>query len=80
MTPSDSKLRTLVLTMIYAHRAAYYDDWIDALTRSENFDADVQNILGLKARQLVSMVDDYDLVVLLHSCTGDTTKDLARVA
>ncbi len=79
MASSESKLRTLVLTLIYPHRAAYYDDWADCLRSSDHFSTEVCNVLGLDAAQLSNKLENCDLVVLLHSCVGDTTKDIERL-
>ncbi|MFW0778064.1 MAG: glycosyltransferase family protein [Rickettsiales bacterium] len=64
-------MRTLVLTKIYPHRASYYDDWLDAFSKPP-FNADSFNIMQMgAAKKLASVIDDYELVVLLHACTAD---------
>ncbi|MEM8743252.1 MAG: glycosyltransferase [Pseudomonadota bacterium] len=80
MASSESRLRALVLTLVYPHRAAYYDDWADCLTSSQHFSAEICNILGLEPAALKGKLDDCDVVVMLHSCVGDTTQDIRRLA
>lgn len=80
MPPSESRLRALVLALVYPHRAAYYDDWADCLTSSPHFSSDVCNILGLEPAELARKLKNCDVVVLLHSCFGDTTKDIGRLS
>ncbi|MDA7946883.1 MAG: glycosyltransferase [Hyphomicrobiaceae bacterium] len=79
MSSTESKLRTLALTLVYPHRAAYFDDWADCLTSSKYFSTEICNILDLEASALSGKLENCDLVVLLHSCLGDTTKDIRRL-
>jgi len=72
-----SKLRTLILTLQYAHRASYYDDWVTAYTNSELFDCEVLNLFKISPDDLASRVNECDLIILLHSATGDTLDYLA---
>jgi hypothetical protein len=76
-------VKTLVLTLEYPTRSSYYDDWCDAFARSRLFDVTVRNILQKSARrQIAREIRDYELIVVLHSCTADTMDyavDLAPV-
>jgi len=66
-------VRTLVLTLEYPSRSSYYEDWRDAFLRSRFFDATVRNIFRRSVRRQISReIAQYELVVLLHSCTADT--------
>ena len=80
MASSESRLRALVLTLVYPHRAAYYDDWADCLTSSPHFSAEICNILGLEPEALKRKLENCDVVVMLHSCVGDTTQDISRLS
>lgn len=74
-------MRTLVLTLEYPTRSSYYDDWRDAFAQSPLFDATLANILQKSARrQIAREIGDYELVVLLHSCTADTMDYAADLA
>ena len=77
---SGSRIKALVLGLRYPHRASYYDDWSDAFAASPFFTSRELNILGCRASQLRREIDDCDVVVALHSCSGDTTEDLERLA
>src|ERR1700736_6152170 len=66
-------VRTLVLSLEYPTRSSYYDDWRDAFAQSPLFDVALRNILQKSTRrQIAREIGDYELVVLLHSCTADT--------
>ncbi len=66
-------LRTLVLTVSYPSRASYYQDWQQAFEAHPAFAAETVNIFRTGARRRVRrIIGDYDLVVLLHSCTADS--------
>jgi hypothetical protein len=73
-------MRTLVLTLEYPTRSSFYDDWKDAFARSSTFRTTVRNILNRSTRRQISReIGDYELIVVLHSCTGETldyVKDL----
>lgn len=77
---TTSSIRTLVLSLAYPNRASYYIDWQDAFDAALWFSATHRNILTLTARRLQHAIEEFDLVVLLHSCTADTTEDLRRLA
>lgn len=74
------RLKTLLLAMLYEHRASYYDDWLDAFRTSPEFACEVVNIRRIDRKRLSSTVDDYDAVVLLHNCTADTVDELVSLA
>jgi hypothetical protein len=66
-------MRTLVLTLEYPTRSSYYVDWRDAFLQSPLFASTVRNVLHRPVRrQITREIRDYDLVVVLHSCTADT--------
>jgi hypothetical protein len=74
-------VRTLVLALEYPTRSSYYDDWRDAFAQSRVFDVTVRNILQKSTRrQIAREIGDYELVVLLHSCTADTLEYAADLA
>jgi hypothetical protein len=74
-------VRTLVLSLEYPTRSSYYDDWRDAFAQSPLFDVTLRNILQKSTRrQIAREIGDYELVVLLHSCTADTLEYAADLA
>jgi hypothetical protein len=75
-----SRLRTLILSLEYPNRASYYSDWRDAFVGSPSYLCTVRNILDLAPSNLAGMIEDYDAVVLLHSCNSDTLDYLAPLA
>jgi hypothetical protein len=73
-------VKTLVLTLDYPSRASYYDDWRDAFLGSRLFHATARNIFHrAERRRLGDEIAAYDVIVLLHSCTADTLRDVAEV-
>lgn len=74
---SQSRIRTLVLTLAYPSHTSYYEDWRDAFASSPDYDCTVRNILHLSRRTLAAEVDSYDLIILLHSCNADTLEYFA---
>ena len=79
MTPSD-RLRTLILTRLYAHTASYYNSWQNALSQHPLFDAVVGDLHRMSPSTLARDINTFDAVVLLHSCTADTLEDLPQLA
>jgi glycosyl transferase family 1 len=77
---SESRLKTLILALVYPHRASYYDDWRDAFVASRYFDCTVANILDMKPRDLASEAERYDSIIMLHSCNSDTLEYFAPLA
>ncbi len=75
-----SRVRTLVLTLVYPSRAAYYDDWRDAFCESPEFDCQVENLLHMTPSRLAGMVEDFDAIIMLHSCNSDTLEYFAPIA
>ncbi len=69
-----SQIRTLLLTLTYPHRVSFYDDWQSAFFSHPDFDCSVVNILDLDPAILARIQDDYDAVLILHSCNGETLK------
>jgi hypothetical protein len=76
----ESRLKTLILALVYPHRASYYDDWRDAFAASPRFDCTTANILDLKPRDLEREAELYDAIIMLHSCNSDTLDYLAPLA
>ncbi len=74
------RLKALVLTLDYAHRVSFYDDWSDAFRASPQFDCHFNNILNLKTADLARQVDQHDVLVMLHSCNSDTLGYFAALA
>lgn len=77
---STSRLKTLVLTLIYPNRASYYDDWKDAFVDHPAFDCTVLNIIGLEPRALAARLEEFDAIVMLHACNSDTLDYFAPLA
>jgi hypothetical protein len=74
-------VKTLVLALEYPTRSSYYDDWRDAFAQSRLFDVTLRNILLKSARkQIAREIGDYELIVVLHSCTADTLDCAADLA
>jgi predicted RNA binding protein YcfA (HicA-like mRNA interferase family) len=66
-------MKTLILSIKYPSHNSYYDDWLDAFMRSCFFKTDFFNIFPKGShRQLKHIINEYDLVILLHSCLADT--------
>ncbi len=73
----SSQIRTLILTLQYDHRASYYNDWIEAYKKSSLFKCQVLNLMKIEPVDLSSCIEEFDLIILLHSATGDTLDYLA---
>jgi len=71
-----SQIRTLILTLQYGHRGSYYDDWAGAYSGSELFDCQTSNLMKITPEDLSAILEEFDLVVLLHSATADTLEYL----
>jgi len=68
-----SRLHTALLSLDYASRASYYDDWRDAFIDHEAFDLRCFNIFAARDRSAFrKKLKDFDLIVVLHSCTADS--------
>jgi hypothetical protein len=71
--PRDSRIRTVVLTVRYAVRSSYYEDWLDAFTASPLFEATTFNLFRRGERSAAKRaVGNAELVVALHACSADT--------
>ena len=71
--PGESRIRTVVLTLRYAVRASYYEDWLEAFATSPHFTATSFNLFRRGERgAAMRAVRDAELVVALHACTADT--------
>src|ERR1051326_8131761 len=69
----DSRIRTVVLTVRYAVRSSYYEDWLDAFTASPLFTVTSFNLFRSGERSAAKRaVGDAELVVALHPCSADT--------
>ena len=76
----DSQIKTLILTLQYDHRASYYDDWANAYTRSDLFDCEIMNLMKIEPEDLARSIEDFDLVIFLHSALGDTLDYVAPLS
>src|SRR5579863_6466471 len=66
-------MKTLVLAVEYPSRASYYDDWKDALLGAAELRTTVINLFTRDGRRRARQTAaDYDLIILLHSCTADS--------
>ena len=71
--PRDSRIRTVVLTVRYAVRSSYYEDWLDAFTASPLFTVTSFNLFRRGERSAAKRaVGDAELVIALHACSADT--------
>ena len=71
--PRDSRIRTVVLTVRYAVRSSYYEDWLDAFTASPLFTVTSFNLFRRGERSAAKRaVGDAELIVALHACSADT--------
>ena len=68
--------RTVVVTLHHPKRMSYFDDWRDAFSRSNLFDAVVANLFNpLDRRRLPDLLAGADVTVLLHSVLGDSVAE-----
>jgi len=71
--PRDSRIRTVLLTVRYAVRSSYYEDWLDAFTASPLFTVTSFNLFRRGERSAAKRaVGDAELIVALHACSADT--------
>jgi spore maturation protein CgeB len=73
-------LKTLILTLVYPNRASYYDDWSDEFTQHPGYDCTIANIMGMKPKTLVPMIENFDAIIMLHACNADTLEYFAPLA
>lgn len=76
----QTRLKTLILALIYPNRVSYYDDWRDAFEQHPGYDCITRNIMTLAPAQLRAEVDEFDAIILLHSCNSDTLEYFAPLA
>lgn len=77
---TGSRLKTLILSLIYPTRVSYYDDWRDAFVHHPAYACDVGNIMTLTPTELEQRLEQYDAVIMLHSCNSDTLDYFAPLA
>jgi hypothetical protein len=78
--PRDSRIRTVVLTVRYAVRSSYYEDWLDAFTASPLFTVTTFNLFRRGERSAAKRaVGDAELVIALHACSADTLEFIEPV-
>ena len=71
--PSESRLRTVVLTLEYSTRSSYYLDWAEAFAASPLFAVTRFNLFNREQRQAACRATaDAELIVALHACSADT--------
>lgn len=75
-----SRLKTLILSLIYPTRVSYYDDWRDAFLDHPGYDCRIGNIMALKPAELAGMMEEFDAIILQHSCNSDTLDYFAPLA
>src|SRR5256885_7332524 len=70
--PRDSRIRTVVLTVSYAVRSSYYEDWLDAFSASPLFEATTFNLFRRGERSAAKRaLGSAELVFALHACSAD---------
>ncbi len=71
--PSESRLRTVLLTLQYSTRSSYYLDWAEAFAASPLFAVTCFNVFNREQRRAaLRAIADAELIVALHSCSADT--------
>lgn len=67
-------MKTLLLKAYHTNQMSYYDDWIDAFEKHQEFDCTVINVLDeVRGNQnLKKKIASYPCVILHHSMTGDS--------
>src|SRR5438552_13230506 len=71
--PRESRIQTVVLTVRYAVRSSYYEDWLDAFAASPLFSVTSFNLFRRDERRAARRaVANAELVVALHACSADT--------
>jgi hypothetical protein len=71
--PRQSRIRTVVLTVQYAVRSSYYEDWLDAFEASPLFAITAFNLFRRSERRAaMDAVANAELIVALHACSADT--------
>ena len=71
--PRESRIRTIVLTVRYAVRSSYYEDWLDAFDASPLFAVTAFNLFRrAERRAAMDAIANAELIVALHACSADT--------
>lgn len=66
-------IRTLVLYVSYPSRVSYYDDWLYGFQTHPNLSVVTLNLFKKNDTDtLETIIKDFELVVILHSCTADS--------
>ena len=74
---SESRIRTVLLTLQYRTRSSYYLDWAEAFERSPLFEVTAFNIFVRGQRRAARRaIEGAELVVALHACSADTLEYL----
>ncbi|MGH7064934.1 MAG: glycosyltransferase, partial [Stellaceae bacterium] len=74
---SESRIRTVLLTLEYSTRSSYYLDWAEAFECSPLFGVTTFNIFaGGERRAARRAIEGAELVVALHACSADTLEYL----
>lgn len=74
---SSESINTIVLHADHVRVFSYYDDWLDAFRQCSGFHVTTINAVDGNAREILQRsIAAAELVVLLHSMTGDTIKYL----
>lgn len=67
------KLHTLVLYARYTDKISYYEDWLYAFDTHPDFLTSTLNVCNRESlRFMRRSIQDYDLIVILHSVNADT--------
>ncbi len=70
---SESRIRTVLLTLEYSTRSSYYLDWAEAFSCSPLFEVATFNVfIGAQRRAARRAIEGAELVVALHACSADT--------
>lgn len=80
MKQVESRIKTLILTLVYPHKASYYDDWLDAFSEHPEFDCSIKNLLKIKPSDFEKTIDRWDAIIVMHAATADSVEDLMRIA
>lgn len=75
--PSESRIRTVILTVRYGTRVSYYDDWREAFEGSPFFAATTFNLFRRgERRAAMRAVERAELVLAMHAASADTLEFL----
>jgi hypothetical protein len=65
-------MKTLLLYANYASTSSYYDDWLDAFSQDPDLECDTLDICRIGAKSPLNNLQDYELIIALHSTTADS--------